>query len=421
MFNEVDVEKLKAHSYNENIYGTEKLPDDFLNSIRMLGVLVPLTIKNNGTIISGHRRWRAAKILGLKTVPVQLVDYDSELDEQEAIIAFNKQREKTFSQKMREAEEIEIIERKRAKERQAHGETAPGRTLPDMLPEASKGETRDKVADAVGFGSGRTYDRARKVWKTAKEGNEKAQQIVSRLDKKQITIHKAYKEVCKQKKRDEKRAYQEEPELLSSSIEIELGDFRERLQHIGEQSVDLIFTDPPYHEKYLHLWEDLAIEALRTLKPDGFLLAYSGQNCLVQVFEILNRHLVYYWVAAVEHTHGQLRFWHKKVWNSWKPILIFAASKESKPVNWFSDLQRKGDKEAKLYHDWGQPLEEAKYFIEHFCPPHGFVVDPMCGSGTIPLAAYLTGRKSLGIDIEAESVYTARKRIREERATTEHD
>ena len=87
------IEELKSHPLNEKLYGKEELPESFLTSIRTRGILVPLIIKPNGTIISGHRRWKAAKIVGMKVVPVQEVEYQSDLDEREAIIDFNRQRE----------------------------------------------------------------------------------------------------------------------------------------------------------------------------------------------------------------------------------------------------------------------------------------------------------------------------------------
>jgi len=128
--------------------------------------MMPLAIKEDGTIISGHRRWQAALALGMETVPVQIVGYADDLDEREAIIEFNRQREKTFSQKMAEAEELEAVERERARRRQAEAGKA---NLPTVsagnvsTTHEDKGRTRDKVTAAVGLGSGRTYDRAVKV------------------------------------------------------------------------------------------------------------------------------------------------------------------------------------------------------------------------------------------------------------------
>ena len=160
------VTRLKPHPLNRKIYGDEAPPADFIESVRRHGIMMPLAIKEDGTIISGHRRWQAALALGMETVPVQIVGYADDLDEREAIIEFNRQREKTFSQKMAEAEELEAVERERARRRQAEAGKA---NLPTVsagnvsTTHEDKGRTRDKVTAAVGLGSGRTYDRAVKV------------------------------------------------------------------------------------------------------------------------------------------------------------------------------------------------------------------------------------------------------------------
>ena len=152
------IDALRPHRLNVQVYGEEVLAAEFVESVRKQGVLEPLAVKQDGTIISGHRRWRAARAAGMDTVPVQIVSYADDLAEREALIEFNRQREKTFSQRMTEADHLEAIERERARERQAHGQTAPGTTLKETFPEAFKGQTRDKVAAATGIGSGRTYD-----------------------------------------------------------------------------------------------------------------------------------------------------------------------------------------------------------------------------------------------------------------------
>src|SRR5690606_16097262 len=131
---------------NRKIYGDEVPPEDFIESVRRHGIMVPLAIKEDGTIISGHRRWHAALALKMEYVPVRVVRYADELDEREAIIEFNRQREKTFSQKMAEAEELEAVERERARRRQATSTGGARPQLKEKFPEAEKGQTRDKVA-----------------------------------------------------------------------------------------------------------------------------------------------------------------------------------------------------------------------------------------------------------------------------------
>jgi ParB family transcriptional regulator, chromosome partitioning protein len=55
---------------------------------------------------------------------------------------------------------LEAIEKERARERQACGQG--GVLLGETFPEAT-GRARDKVAEKVGLGSGKTYEKAKQV------------------------------------------------------------------------------------------------------------------------------------------------------------------------------------------------------------------------------------------------------------------
>ena len=68
---------------------------ELADSIRQYGVLQPLLVKDQGTyyeIIAGERRWRAAKIAGLKEIPVIVCNY-SDLEIVEISLIENIQRE----------------------------------------------------------------------------------------------------------------------------------------------------------------------------------------------------------------------------------------------------------------------------------------------------------------------------------------
>ena len=57
---------------------SEKELQELADSIKQFGVLQPLLVKKNGDyyeIIAGERRWRAAKLAGLKEVPVIIMEY----------------------------------------------------------------------------------------------------------------------------------------------------------------------------------------------------------------------------------------------------------------------------------------------------------------------------------------------------------
>lgn len=75
-------------------------------SIRYRGVLEPLVITKDGWILSGHRRYCAATLAGLKSVPCRIEPFDRPHDQDEVIsmlVEYNRQqREKLFVEKMRE-------------------------------------------------------------------------------------------------------------------------------------------------------------------------------------------------------------------------------------------------------------------------------------------------------------------------------
>jgi hypothetical protein len=45
------------------------------------------------------------------------------------------------------------------------------------------------------------------------------------------------------------------------------------------------------------------------------------------------------------------------------------------------------------------PIPFVRHAIEMYCPDGGSVLDPFCGRGTVPFVARVTGRKSLGVDL----------------------
>jgi DNA methylase/Protein of unknown function (DUF3102) len=223
---------------------------------------------------------------------------------------------------------------------------------------------------------------------------------------------------------------------LDERIEIIHGDFREVLQDADRQSVDLVFTDPPYAKKHLGLWSDLARVAEKLLKPGHYLVAYSGQAFLDEVMQRVREgskgELEYYWQLAALNTHT-LDYRDRLMKNSWKPILIWRKRRRSEATAseatasgayrdswepWQHYLRDRlapgeGRDETKHYHEWAQPLEQATTIVEALCPPGGVVLDPMCGSATIPLAALKTGRRGVGIEIDEGHYQKARTRLGE--------
>lgn len=175
----IDVSKLKPHPRNAEIYGEESISDLMIQIEAYGGIADPLKIKEDFTIISGHRRWQAARELGMTEVPCQIVSYTSEEEELAALVMLNYHRAKTNEQRAREGMVLELalkaegMERKLKALKQNQTDRDPGSlsveseetsdSSNDVGEGGKKGRTRDLVADAVNISSGKNFDRMKKV------------------------------------------------------------------------------------------------------------------------------------------------------------------------------------------------------------------------------------------------------------------
>ena len=72
---EIIVRKLDSiHPYEKNPRKNDEAVKYVAESIKQFGFKVPIVIDNEGEIIAGHTRYKAAKELGLETVPCIVAD-----------------------------------------------------------------------------------------------------------------------------------------------------------------------------------------------------------------------------------------------------------------------------------------------------------------------------------------------------------
>lgn len=188
-----------------------------------------------------------------------------------------------------------------------------------------------------------------------------------------------------------------------------LGDMRERGVEIESNSIDLIFTDPPYHKEHLPLWSDLSALAARVLKPNGMLIVYTGAMYLPEVMARLSEHLFFWWAGSIVLDGPHSRVHNKNVMQGSKPLLFYTR-KDFKPSGWFEDTY-KSEGEQKEGHDWQQSLGAALYYIERTTGADGTVLDPFLGAGTTGEAAIKLGRSFIGIEVDKASFASASERI----------
>lgn len=186
---QVKTADLTEHPLNSDIYNkpSEDELADLCRSIEEQGILEPLLAKPDNTLLSGHRRHMAATLLGLTTVPVIYMEPESE---ETTLIEANRYRRKTVSEIMREAEKLIAVESAMAARRSAL--KIPGTRLP----------TREKVARALGIGSGYQLDKLKRVWDEAKH-NPNIAEALKKIDSGQTSVNAVFKSLTPPKTRGE--------------------------------------------------------------------------------------------------------------------------------------------------------------------------------------------------------------------------
>lgn len=227
---------------------------------------------------------------------------------------------------------------------------------------------------------------------------------------------KIHKQVARDVKIQARIQQLEQTEVENTDYRVITGDLSLLCDELPDNSVDLFFTDPPYHADKPYLYGQLAALAAAKLKPGGLCLAYSGHMHLPQVFIEMAQHLTYWWTFAIRHTGGHLTIWDRHLWNDWKPVVVFAKlqadGKKPAAPEWIQDFVDGGGRD-KEHHTWGQDASEATYWIDKLTQPGALICDPFVGGGAIGAACKATKRRYIGTEIDAKQADIARVRLME--------
>lgn len=384
------------------------------------GVLVPIELDEAGNVLDGHHRikaWTELKAEGVKVGSYPRVVRAGMTEEQ----------------KRNHVRALNILRRHLNRDQR-------DRVIADMLKD---GMSTRQVAEVVGVSdatvsrAGATYvapeDRPAKVngrdgkqypakqtprekpvsiFANTPQDEERAKQAAQHIEDaptdKVLTTNRAARiarEVIAQE-----RAQQATGDVTAVSHRLILGDFRERGHEIADQSVDLIFTDPPYPEEFLPLWSDLSAFAARVLKPDGLLLAYTGAMYLPEVINRLGEQMQYWWSGSIVLHGPHSRVYARQIAQGSKPLLFYVIP-GGKPRAWFEDTYR-SEGEQKDSHEWQQSIGAAHYYINALTRPNDLIVDPFLGGGTTGLAAINNGRAFVGFEIDPVAFAEASERIK---------
>jgi N6-adenosine-specific RNA methylase IME4 len=183
--------------------------------IKSNGLIEPINTYE-GKILDGRNRWLACGEVGIEP---RFETYQGDEPVSFVISKNLKRRHLNGSQKAMIATEIKPALEEEARKRQAHGMTAPGKTLVEQIPEASDGRARDKAGEVIGI-SGRYVAEAEKI-------KQEAPEYVQPIMDGEMTITKAKREINR-KERVEK--------IVESTAQ--------PIEGIGKFPV--IYADPPW-------------------------------------------------------------------------------------------------------------------------------------------------------------------------------
>ena len=177
----IDIEKVSVGDrIRKDMGDLKELSDDIAKN----GLINPPVVTPDFELIAGERRLEAMKKLGYKQVEVRIMKVEDaehklnlEINENENRKDFNK------SERIEYARQLERIERVKASQREKAGVAIDPR---ENFPQ---GRTRDLVAEKMGIGSGKQYEKEKYIADNADP------ETLEQWNNEEISTHKAYTKV----------------------------------------------------------------------------------------------------------------------------------------------------------------------------------------------------------------------------------
>ncbi|WP_103287655.1 DNA methyltransferase [Candidatus Nitrosocaldus islandicus] len=403
--------------------------ENLKRDIQERGIVVPLVINQDKHLLDGYTRLQIAKELGISKVPVVIRNFNDRLEEKESVIALNlKRRHLNDIQKVMIARELLKIEQERARLRQlsALKQFKNKNIANDSEDDCSNNTTNitNDIASVTVVVHGTTTEKGRSIEKVAKMLNISNSRLKKglralELAEKDNTIKELFEKSDNLsfiiKKVEEKQAKEKVKPIRNNDntnfVRLLFGDFKDKIREIEDNSIDLIFTDPPYSQDYLDDLEVFAKEAVRVLRPSSFIALMYGVKYLPEIFEIFKvEGLRYYWTIAMYMPDSNLIFHKRSIIEKWKPILLFQKEPFINIEHAIEDAIV-APKPDKSLHEWKQDTYSAKYVIQRLTREGDTVLDVFAGTGTTAEACLELKRNCILIEKDKSIFEVLQKRF----------
>jgi len=376
---------------------TETEYQSLKGSIKQNGLWIPIIINVHGVILDGHHRFRACQDLDIQ--PKHAVrEFENELLEKKFVIECNlKRRHLLDFQKI----ELGIVLLEIEYEEAANRKLDHAQSNEPIAQDCAKGKATSIVAEKVGV-KNRIFEMGKKVIEKASDD------VKQNLRDGKTTISKEYQQIRKQEKREIR---QDEIKNLQVNLPETVTLYNQEFQSapVPENSVSLIMTDPPYHEKYLHLYKDLAKHASKVLREGGSLMCYAGHYAIGKIINMMEAEgLSFHWPIAVIHSGPSASVFGRKILVGYKPMLWFVKGKYT--GEFVRDVIQ-SEFQGKELHEWDQSTVESDYYIKYLTIENEIVYDPFMGQGTFGISAVNQKRQFIGCEVNPEHFANAERLI----------
>jgi len=361
------------------------------SSISNNGLYLPIIINENGIVLDGHHRHKICTELKIEA-KYKIKKFENKTDEIIFVGECNLQRRQlTPLQRINLVSKLEPFYKEKAKERMSEAGRGGNITTPSKV--------RDELGSKANV-SGRQYEKGKKILQTNNED------LISNVNSGSKTINKAYHEITRQEKREKHQSEIKKIQVkLPENVQIYNKPFQEL--NIKDNSISLIITDPPYAEKDLYLYQDLAKQAARVLRDGGSLMCYAGHFCIDRVMEYMKAEgLKFHWIISVIHAGPSASVFGKKILVGYKPLLWFTKGKYEGE---FVKDTIKSEFQGKELHEWAQSTVESDYYIKYMTLENDIVYDPFLGQGTFGVSAVKLKRQFIGSEINPEHFENAKR------------
>jgi 16S rRNA G966 N2-methylase RsmD len=362
-------------------------------SIKESGLWFPIISNSQGVILDGHHRFKICQELEVPLKHAERV-FETQTDEIIFVGECNlKRRQLTSLQRIEIVNKLKLYYQKKALENLSKGGKG--------LPISAKVDTREELSKKAKVGH-TTFDQGNKVLEKA------SQDDIEKINAGKKTINKVYKEIIKNEKKVKRQNELKNLQvMLPENVTLHNSEFQKIF--VEGNSVSLIFTDPPYHEKYLHLYESLAVHASRVLREGGSLICYAGHYAIGKIINMMEAQgLHFHWPIAVIHSGPSASVFGRKILVGYKPMLWFTKGKYEGE---FVKDCIKSEFQGKELHEWAQSTVEADYYIKYLTLENEIVYDPFLGQGTFGISAVKLKRQFIGCEVEKEHFENARRLI----------